>query len=491
MAPVTPVYPSLQVDRVDLYQGDRRQQSQFKNGALLKGQITGRQGNQFVLEVDGQQWIARSRTPLRVGQNLNLQVTGTKPAVTLQILADPLTSQVGKSIHLLTGEGELVSKTLELASLLPKENLSPPTRQTLAFYQNSTGLLTGADQAASSRTNELANQLSTLLQQVLRSDSTVDQQELHANLQELLRNLPDKGAAADLGKTLLAELNSAAGKNSLTTLLFSSGNAGKSAQQIDILLQQLASGGTAGQSLAEALINFTSNQQELELAPTPFLLRLFDLVGKLTTETDSQAQAPAQGKELKEYIDRVGTNMERLLAEGKTDQAATTLKSALLEISQQHDVHASVASQAGHLSSTIEAIQLLQVRLAQDAIFLLPLPFSFLDQGFLVIDQDRSGKQKEPGQTDLPARYSLYLQLEGLGNLRIDFQQTASGTRLYFYAQDADRARFLSRNQEELLSLLTATVPESIQFLTGAEDPVKSLLGKITDTGSAVLNTTA
>ncbi len=491
MAPVTPVYPSLRVDRVDLYQGDRQQQSQFKNGALLKGQITAKQGNQFVLEVDGQKWIARSRTPLRVGQNLNLKVTGTKPAVTLQILADPLTSQVGKSMHLLAGEGELVSKTLELAALLPQENLSPSTRQTLAFYQNSTGLLTGTDQTHPTLTNTVGARISSLLQQILESKSPTEQQPLQTQLQEILNNIPEKAPGADLAKNLLAELQNATGKENITDLLFTTGTVEEARQQLDLLLQQLAAEGPAGQALAETINRVTGNQQEL--TPTPLLFRLLGLVLDTGSEPERQAPVPpSQGQDLKEYIDRIGTNLERLLAEGKTDQAAATLKSALLEIRQQHDGQGSVSNQAGQLHSTIEAIQLLQVRLAQDSIFLLPLPFPFLEQGFLIVDQDRANQHAEAEQqADLPARYSLYLQLEGLGNLRIDFQQGTAGTRLYFYAEDADRARFLSQNQQELLNMLTATDPESIQFLTGAEDPVKSLLGRITDTGTTVLNTTA
>jgi hypothetical protein len=489
MAPVTPVYPSLRVDRVGLYQGDRQQQSPFKNGAILKGQITGRQGNQFVLEVDGQKLVASTKTPLRVGQNLNLQVTSTRPSITLQILADSLTSQVGKSMHLLSAEGALVPKTLELAAMLPENDLSPPSRQTLAFYKNSTDLLSCSGQGNAPLTGRYGDQIISLLQQALNTENPADLPALRSQLQALLKAFPETVKGSDLVKNILAGLESDRNDLSIRNLLFTAGPETGSAQQLKALLLQLESTGQTGQALAETINRFTGARNEL--TPTPFLLRLLGLVLNPETGKNNPPQTPLQGKDLKEYIDRVGTSLERLLAEGKTDQAAATLKSALLEIKERHGANEAIARQAGQLNATIEAVQLLQVRLAQDSIFLLPLPFPFLEQGFLVVDQEHPGQSNRGEKKETAARYSLYLQLEGLGNLRIDLQQGTSGTRIFFYAQDPERASFLAQNRNELIDLMTATTPESIQFLAGAEDPVKSLLARITQTGTTVLNTTA
>jgi len=490
MAPVSPVFPSLRVDRVDQYLGDRQQQSQFTNGSIVKGRITGKQGNQFVLEVDGRKWVASSRTPLQVGQNLNLQVTATKPAVTLQILTDPLTSQVGKSVYLLADEGSLVPRTLELASQIPQENLSTASRQTLDFFQKSTSLLTAPDQSTSSLSSRYGEQLARLIRQVLAGQDQPAKQELRDFLQAIIQKLPDNSSAGKEAQSLLALLENSKDGDTLSPLLISADSGKEAMQQFDILARQLASSGPAGQSLAEALQLFRGDKNQF--LPTPFLFRLIGLVTNMETETgQKQPEAPVSGQQLKEVIDRIGTNLERLLAEGKTDQAAATLKSALLEIRDQYGSKEPVASQAGHLSATIEAIQLLQVRLAQDSIFLLPLPFPFLEQGFLVVNQENPGQAGREDKKEAPTRYSLYLQLEGLGNLRIDLQQGSTGTRIFFYAQDSERTSFLSRNQDELLDLLTATTPETIRFLTGSEEPVKSLLARITDTGTTVLNTTA
>ena len=488
MASVTPVYPSLRVDRVELYQGDRQQQSQFTNGAILNGQITGKQGKRFVLEVDGQKMLASSKTPLRVGQNLNLQVTTTKPTITLQILADPLTSQVGKSVHLLQGEGELVPKTLELASTLPENRLSPPTRQVLRFYADSMNSLlrAWADHSPTSANQE--EHIIALIQRTFNGEKQNGIEELLSLLQTLNKSKSLNERSQTLIHGLLADLEAQEGSE-LGKLLFASAQPNAD-RQLAPLLEKLISLGQNGQSLAGLISSFMADSKA---SASPLLLRLIGLVVNLATSgEDSRETAVVRGQDIREFIDRLGTNLERLLAEGKTDQAATTLKSALLEIREQHSGNEALAREAAGLNSTIEAIQLLQVRLAQDSILLIPLPFPFLELGFLVVDRDSQKNTASLGEEgEKPTRYSLYLQLEGLGNLRIDLHQSADRTRLYFYAQDPERARFLAENRSELMQLMTATVPESIQFLTGAEDPVKILLARITDTTTTVLNTTA
>jgi hypothetical protein len=55
--------------------------------------------------------------------------------------------------------------------------------------------------------------------------------------------------------------------------------------------------------------------------------------------------------------------------------------------------HGPGSGQADQITRTIELYQLLQIRLASEALFFLPLPFSFLEQGFLLVDGDQSGKK--------------------------------------------------------------------------------------------------
>ena len=196
------------------------------------------------------------------------------------------------------------------------------------------------------------------------------------------------------------------------------------------------------------------------------------------------------GKELEQFINRLGTNLEQLLATGKQEEAAQTLKSALLEISHIFSENTKIQPQADQLTATIQLYQMLQIRLAGEAIFFLPLPLSFLNQGYLLVEPDhkQEGEQQPRMENN---KYSLHLNLEGLGNLKVDLQQQAGGMRLRFFAEDSEKAKFLSENRDDLQQWLTATTLESVQFLTGAEDPTKQLLARMTSGPASLLNTRA
>jgi len=123
----------------------------------------------------------------------------------------------------------------------------------------------------------------------------------------------------------------------------------------------------------------------------------------------------------------------------------------------------------------------------------MPLPLSFLDQGYLLIDADRSKNDQEkhdPSEKPLQ-HFELHLQLEGLGNLQIDFREKDGGVTLKFTAADAERAKFLAGFRGELDRWLTAANLESVQFLVGAREPVKSLLGKIMGDSTGIIDTNA
>ncbi len=198
------------------------------------------------------------------------------------------------------------------------------------------------------------------------------------------------------------------------------------------------------------------------------------------------------GKELEQFINRLGTNLEHLLATGKQEEATQTLKSALLEISHSFSGNTKIQPLADQLTATIQLYQMLQIRLAGEAIFFLPLPLSFLNQGYLLVEPDHKQEgEQQPGGENENNRYSLHLNLEGLGNLKVDLQQQAGGMRLRFFAEDSEKAKFLSENRDDLQQWLTATTLESVQFLTGAEDPTKQLLARMTHGPASLLNTRA
>ena len=186
--------------------------------------------------------------------------------------------------------------------------------------------------------------------------------------------------------------------------------------------------------------------------------------------------------------------MERLLVEGKSTEAARTLKFALLEAAQSSIAEDRHSPSVERLLHNLELHQLLQMRLAGQSLFFLPLPFSFLQQGYLLVDRDQSGGQQEESQEQnrQPVQTAaLHLQLEGLGNLRIDIAQSDDSITLKFQTEHMEQAKYLAGFREELTSWLTSGTLVSAQFLVGAKEPVKALLARILGDNTGVIDTSA
>jgi len=489
MDPVSPLTPSLRVDKVNLYQDNKNQQSPFGRGRILQGRITGKTSNQFILDVDGHQWLADSKAPLRIGQRLNLKVTGTTPNITLQILADPLTQNIGKSLHLLPEEGRLLPLTIDLAAQLPEGTLSTSSKQTLAFFKNAAAAFQKTPSVQWQQGSRLAGLLTDFVTSAKAGSEENSLSLLSAFLDELIQALPQQDPSRQSALLLRQQINESKSGSPLQELLAGKNNP-EADRQLKTLLQNISSlPSTDGHKLADALTRFMGVDKTL--SPSTFVLRLLTLTGNLLARESGTQKTEATGENLKKFTERIGTNLEQLLLNGKNQEATQTLKSALLEISHNLPENTPLHHQATQLTSTIELFQMLQIRFANEALLFLPLPLPFLDQGFLLIepDQKQGGKQQE-GQEE-QKKYSLHLELAGLGNLRIDLEQQTGGMRIRFYTQDRTKTEFLAEHRRELEQWLTATQLESVQFLTGADDPVKGLLSRMSADNTGMLNTSA
>ncbi len=489
MDSVSSLTPTLRIDKLQLAQGNKQQQPPFARGQILQGLITGKENNQFILDVKGQQLLADSKAPLQIGQRLDLQVTGLSPRITLQVLTDPLTQNIGKSLHLLPTEGQLLTQTATLAAELPANSLSPPSQQTLTFFAS----LAADNSTTTGLPQQAGRQLSQLLIDVFSAPDAQTQTKAFTELQNfidrLTQSLPQQHPARAQLQLIQQSIDKLDRNVPLQQLL-----AGKSTPeataQLNTLLQnisQLPAAENTGQTLTELILQFMLRQDQ---SPTPLLQQLLSLTEELLRQDSTGNKQMPTGKELEQFINRLGTNLEQLLATGKQEEAAQTLKSALLEISHSFSENTKIQPQADQLTATIQLYQMLQIRLAGEAIFFLPLPLSFLNQGYLLVEPDEKQDQGQQTGTE-NNKYSLHLNLEGLGNLKVDLQQQAGGMRIRFFAEDSEKAKFLSENRNDLQQWLTATTLESVQFLTGAEDPTKQLLARMTSGPASLLNTRA
>ncbi|MCF6188611.1 MAG: hypothetical protein L3J49_14200, partial [Desulfobulbaceae bacterium] len=234
MDSVSSLTPTLRIDKLQLGQGNKQHQPPFARGQILQGLITGKENNQFILDVKGQQFIADSKAPLQIGQRLDLQVTGLSPRITLQVLTDPLTRNIGKSLHLLPTEGQLLTQTATLAAELPANALSPPSQQTLNLFAS----LAAADSTSTGLQQQAGRQLAQLLINVFSAPESETQTkaftELHSFINRLTQSLPQQHPALMLAERIQQNIGNLDRDVPLQQLL-----AGRSSPEVDAQLKVL------------------------------------------------------------------------------------------------------------------------------------------------------------------------------------------------------------------------------------------------------------
>ena len=485
---------------------EQRTPFSFSQGLLLQGVISAKTGaNLFTIDIGGRQVLAESTAQLQVGQKLNLQVTTLTPQVELQIVSSSTTvnRMIGNAIHLIGQQTDIFPGLTDLAgksAQLPQ--LSTLSQETLQVYANSM-----ANQTPGTTAPQVPAQLSEQLLSKTLAAFTAPQspniqtiyEEIGTLLQQLaqLSSLPTPTAqqATTLAavftqiSTLLqstgAPLQAATGATALLTTVDTVSLLEQTAQRYPDNPQI--------QSLIGRLILMLQANPTLPATTDP-LLQLLGLLANLNSEPTQGQPLQLDGKQLQQFVDRLGMNMERLLADGNPEKAAQTLKFALLELSQQMHAGGKNSVQIDQIIKSIELYQTLQIRLANESLSFVPLPFPFLNQGYLLIDTDRSKRESEEnsGAADTTAQlYEMHLQLEGLGNLQIDIRQQDGRVALKFLTEDTERAKFIAGFRDELEQWLTTASVESAQFLVGAKEPVKSLLEKIMSGATGMVDTKA
>ncbi|MDH4318400.1 MAG: flagellar hook-length control protein FliK [Desulfobulbaceae bacterium] len=195
-----------------------------------------------------------------------------------------------------------------------------------------------------------------------------------------------------------------------------------------------------------------------------------------TQLSSSEETIVPDGKGLQLIAEKLGLQHERHLAEGDKGDGVRNVKNALLELTVKSDKADPLVAKAMQLVELIEFQQQINVRLAEHSLFYLPLIFPFLEQGYVLFDQEKDGREEEREGT---RTHSVNLNLEGLGNLEIILRVTGKHLSISFLTEDEEKASFLEGLREDLLTQLTAMKVESVNFSAGAEDAEKKLLHRI------------
>ncbi|ADW18316.1 hypothetical protein Despr_2171 [Desulfobulbus propionicus DSM 2032] len=503
MEPLTLITEIHSLSPVDQF-GGQHQRPPFTSGQFLQGTITAQQGpHHFTLDIGGRQLATESSAPLQVGQKLDLQVTSLVPQVELRIIpSNPLTQQISSALHLL---GQVATTVPQLDNLAQEARqlpqLSPTARETLQLFSDS--LISRAEQHASPPLPLAAQLFDTALTTATappgtRTDTPTQFNEISRILLQLAGSGSLSPQAVERAVNLAALFARAAAPQAASP--FSSLETATLAALPPAIAEQFLGKWTTippqdpglAALLSQAPLSPQSGQALAENHP---LRQLFAfLAAESGKEPAAAARLDLSGQQVETVLKRLGLQMERLFAENRPHEAVQTLKYALLEMSQQANATEASALHADQLVKTIELYQMLQIRLAGESLFFMPLPFSFLTQGYLLIDSEQPGNQasKKGGLASTDAHHvTLHLQLEGLGNLEIDILCEQDRIALKFLAEDVERAKYIQGFRGELEQWLTAGRLDSVQFLVGAKEPTKLLLEKLVHGLTGMVDTTA
>ena len=491
MEPLRPITEIQPFAPTDPNSGRQHQRLPFAQGQLLQGLVNARTGpQQFTIDIGGLQVTAESTAQLQVGQKLDLQVASLVPNVELQIVQhNPINQRISASLHLIGQQATTLPALPDLAAAAQDmPDLSAASQKTLQLFARALAPLPGGS-ASAPPLAVIAQLVDKATTAAAAWSSNNAQPALNSEISGLLKQLAASPAlppqlaeqAASLAAAFAPEQEQPAAPNLLATpeTTVAQALSGTSKQPLQLPSE---SNQTPNALILQVFFQrLTTTLQESPSLPGNHPLRqLLTFLTAAQSAAGAESAGSSSGQQLETVANRLGLNLERVLATNNREEAVRTLKFALMEWSQQAPASEKHAPQAEQLVKTIELYQLLQMRLAGESVAFQPLPFSFLQQGYLLVDADQAKDQENGNQGEKTApKVALHLQLEGLGNMEIDIRQENGRIAVRFLSEDAERAHYLSGFREELAQWLTAGRLESVQFLTGAKDPTKVLLEKL------------
>jgi hypothetical protein len=505
-------------------------QKYFQSGEIFKASVIEAQGkDQFIIDIKGNHITAQSKASLSVGQTLQLQVVSTSPQIELKIVANTQHQFFGHSLTLISENIDLAGlvKTLQKAGTTALEGLNRATVVEAKGNDAFTLDIGGTRVAAQSTTQLSPGQ--TLQLQVVTTSPQIELKIASTAQQPFsggsLTLIGDNNDLAGLVKTLQQAGTPSLDGFNKATVLEAKGN---NIYTLDIggtnVVAQSKTQLAPGQIL-QLQVATTSPHVELKIAPDTqsqlssgsltLMGEKSDLQGILKTLQpagyspfqnlsattraglenflslqQNQLSGKDGGESLKQLIDKMGLNLEKLLAGGDTENSVNTLKAALLEIAHVFKEATDIAGTTHRLLGTIEVYQLAQMHMENAGNLIFPLPFPFLEQGYLIVED--YGQQKE-GESGIqpPLRFSLHLTMAELGNLRIDFLQYEDGLYIRFNTESQEKSDFIESFSTDLQQAIADKPLLGLSFSDTATDPAAELIQKLLPHGSSMLDTKA
>lgn len=430
---------------------------------------------------------ANTQQPLSTGQKLNLQVVSTEPQLQFQVVDGKGDPSLLRLLHLFDHRSELGS---QLSKLL----LQRPSPSNSANSANVAPANTAANLGPANHTAQnLAGPVPSPPQGSVPQPSTATTAqstagEPSASTSQGLERGQFNSAASRLSVPALAaqttnqvsqppqNQNATASNQQASKLVAGQGNASTTQP---LTVSPTTVGGSTAASVPLPLSPLTAGslgplqRQTLEGALMP---QQWAQLEHLSTQISSDMSI-ANSKFVVNLARMLGLDFEALLAKNQLDDTNAGLKGMLTALKNHGEVPESVRDTAAHMSQQLEVLQLCRLRLAQDGILFLPLPLEFVEQGYVLFEQQG---QNDSGADGADGHLvSLNLTLKQLGSMQVNllFEQKALFIRIK--CQDEATVKLVGEYCDELRESLQPFSIRSIQVVTGAKDPALALLDRL------------
>jgi len=179
-----------------------------------------------------------------------------------------------------------------------------------------------------------------------------------------------------------------------------------------------------------------------------------------------------------------GFLLERNLLQSKQQEPLNLLQQALLRFRNQ------LAGKGDEALQRLELLHWCRDRLADEQVQFIPLPFSELEEGYLLIrEQDRSAHEVDDRDPEL--QLSMALRLSALGSVRVDLLYGPSGLRVQLAGEGREKMVFLEKFGAELERAMTSVRLLSLGFRDDARQPTSQLKKRVLPASDQLLNTRA
>jgi hypothetical protein len=204
--------------------------------------------------------------------------------------------------------------------------------------------------------------------------------------------------------------------------------------------------------------------------------------------------AMVSGKDLSRLWQNLGLNFEALLAQGNLKEAFSGFKAMLLMYSG--NLAGAGGDDAAGILDHLNLFQLCRYRLAQENTVFLPLPFDFVDQGYVLAEKQenhQSNDDPEDGknrgaddgrQNQETWRMNINLKLSNLGNLEIRLLFEGLELRMRVLCENQKTTQTVTAGMDRLAHRLSTVSLQGWSVDTGARDPVMTLLERLVPEGN-------